>query len=116
MAKAKTTSIPTIKNWGDFDHRTYFKGKQIVKANKSTAIPKPGKTPACYYVNRNDNKGEWYYVTDVAVITKEDKEVLKSLQAHKKDLVKSFMSNAITNDQFMKRTEEVDEKIAELGS
>jgi len=114
MSQTKTT-IPTLNNWGEITSKNFYKGVEVRKANKSTAVPKTGTTPMFYYVNKQGATGNWYNVKDLTVVSQEDKELLKSLKSQRDDLFKEYKQGNITLTAFNKVAQEVEETIAKLS-
>lgn len=87
-----TSKIPTLTNWGEVDTSVFYKGVEVVKANKTTIIPKDGAEPQFFYKNRAGIVGSWYSVKDVS-------KVDKTMQAENKrfanDLQKKVLSGEI---------------------
>ena len=110
-----TKTIPTLNNWGDIEQRTFYKGVEVRKANKSTAVPKAGAQPMFHYVNKAGATGDWYDVKDLTVVSQEDKALVKELEQQRKELVKEFMAHNITAEQLVAREKEIDETIAKLA-
>ena len=117
--KSAVTTVPTYQNnWNEIvESRPFHKetGVEIVKANKTSVTPKAGAQPLFNYVNKAGATGGWYAVTDVNIVTKENRELLKELQKQRDELFTEFRKGNISSDAFIAREAEVAELITKLA-
>lgn len=89
---SNSKNVPTLTNWGEIESRNFYNGVEVIKANKSSVLPKDGATPLFFYKNKAGVVGEWYAITDVNKID-------KTMQAENKrfanDLQKKVLSGEI---------------------
>ena len=108
------STIPTHNgNWGQIiESAPVFKetGDEVAKATKARPA-KSGASPLFYYVNASGNKGAWYKVSDLAPapkqLSKDTKEVLKSITQQEGDAFKEYKTGAITVEQFNAKMQEL---------